>query len=83
MTHLLSFLLFIYGDYSFNDTFKFVYGDYSFSHMTHLLSFLLFILLFHTESPLLIETLLLRSYVFYFIYGGLHNFHLILLNLLF
>jgi hypothetical protein len=45
--------------------------------MTHLLSFLLFIHFFHTEYPLLIETSLLRSYVFLlllfiFIYGGLH-----------
>jgi hypothetical protein len=38
------------------------------SHMTHLLSFLLFIHFFHTEYPLLVETPLLRSYVFYYYY---------------
>ena len=33
--------------------------------MTHLLSFLLFIHFFHTEYPLLIETSLLRTHVFF------------------
>jgi len=51
----------------FKNTFKFVYGDHSLSHVTHLLSFLLFIHFFHTEYPLLIETSLLRTYVFFFI----------------
>ena len=36
--------------------------------MTHLLSFPLFIHLFHTKSQLLIETTLLRSYVFTGVY---------------
>ena len=53
------------------------------SHMTHLLSFLLFIHLFHTKSPLLIESHYFDPMFFFFNYRGLHKFHLILLNLLF
>jgi len=67
--------------FDFKNTFKFVYGHHSLSHMTHLLSFLLFIHFFHIEYPLLIETSLLRTYVFFFllfifIYGGLHDYSL-------
>jgi hypothetical protein len=60
--------------FDFKNTFKFIYGDHSLSHMTHLLSFLLFIHFFHIEYPLLIETSLLRTYVFFFYYYYLFLF---------
>ena len=45
------------------------------SYMTHLLSSLLFIHFFYTESPLLIETSLLQSYFFcyLFLFMGVYN----------
>ena len=64
--------------FDFKNTFKFVYGDHSLSHMTHLLSFLLFIRFFHIEYPLIIDTSLLRTYMFFFIiYFYLRGFTLI------
>ena len=58
---------------------NFSYGDHSLSHMTHLLSFLLFILFFSYRISITHRESLLRSY-FFFLYRGLHNFYLILLN---